>query len=99
MTDEGLDELVDHLQRNAAGAEEKVAEGNIHSAFEEFYVGMCVARMALRTDPEDLTPERVELASRLAWAQAELEQGSSARLPDDLELTQTLASEVAYGDA
>lgn len=96
MTKSAHTALREHLERNAAGAAEKVAEGKIQSAFEEFYVGMLTARMAMNMRHSDLTAQHVELASRLAWAQAELERGSSARLPDDLEAVEELADEVSH---
>lgn len=94
MTEAGKQELKKHLLRNAEGATEKVAEENLHSAFEEFYVGMVVSRMALNTEPERLTPEHVELTARLAWALSDLYLSDGYRTPDDLERVNTLAEQV-----
>lgn len=94
MTESGENALYDSLQKNAEGAKEKAAEHNIYSAAEEFYVGYKLCQMALQTAVPDLTPERVEATSRIAWAQSELQLGNATRVRDDLEGIESLAEQI-----
>jgi hypothetical protein len=96
MPQDGVEALYGRLKTHAKGANEKVEEQNVYSAYEEFLVATRLCRMALQTDPEKLTEERVELTARLAWAEAELSLGQGPRVQDDLEGAEALAETVAH---
>lgn len=92
---EALDDLVDRLCRDGEAVNQKAAEMNILGAFEHAEVAATVARVARNTPKEELTTERLELASRLSWALCELETGGGTRVRDDLNGVEQLASEVS----
>ncbi len=91
---EGIQELNSRLEVCANGMAQKVAENNYYSANEEAFVSQQLLEMSKNTNPAELTPERVELMERLAWAMSELRYGHAARVPDDLEGVEELAQEV-----
>lgn len=98
MTEDGKESLRDHIMTNAEGARQKMAEGNLLGAYEELLVGHRLSQMALKTSPGQLTPERVELVSRMAWAESELMRGRGTRVPDDLEGVSYLSKAVRAQD-
>lgn len=86
-----LADLVDILQ-------EAAAEGRFLTFIEVCHVATTTIRAAHHTSPDDLTRERLELISRLAWAEAGLIYGYADRTPDDLEGVEELADEVQRQD-
>lgn len=78
------DYLYEQLAKNARGARQKAAEGNLRAAYEEFHVGLAVCRMALNTDPDDLSETRIEAAQQLAWTESGLQQGWGVDAAGDL---------------
>ena len=92
------EELADQLLKNLRGAVEKTEVHSFYSAYEEVFVADKLLRAADNTPPEKMTPERMELIARLAWAQSELIHGYATRCPDDLEGVEALAQEVAAQD-
>lgn len=71
------------LNNTAEGAARAVENRDLESAYEEFYVGAMVARMALNTDPEDRTFQRVLLTAQMAWVMSGLQLGYTDRVRDD----------------
>lgn len=90
--------LIRELSGHAQGFSDKTAAANGYSAMEELYVADKLLRASMDTPPADMTEERVELISRLAWAMSELINGYATRVPDDLEGVERLAEEVAEQD-
>lgn len=82
---EGYDAVYDTADDALRAIGQMLGEGNPNSALEWAEVLHDVIELAVRTPPEELTPERVEIVHRLASARADAVENWGDRVPDDLD--------------